>query len=156
MNKKMAVIVSGWYFPMLYYNQLSAQQIPEGWEVHNIGIFIQYYDYLEKFSGIIGLYMKDMKEDRGELDLTLLIEKHQKEIWDYKQRESEWIRTDNLLKGAYKIVDDMSAKLVKQQKRIDELEFNNKVYKEELQKVLLMENILEYLYILIIIIYIDY
>ena len=77
-----------------------------------------------------------MKEDRGELDLTLLIEKHQKEIWDYKQRESEWIRTDNLLKGAYKIVDDMSAKLVKQQKRIDELEFNNKVYKEELQKVL--------------------
>ena len=80
--------------------------------------------------------MNDMKEDRGELDLTLLIEKHQKEIWDYKQRESEWIRTDNLLKGAYKIVDDMSAKLVKQQKRIDELEFNNKVYKEELQKVL--------------------
>ena len=77
-----------------------------------------------------------MKEDRGELDLTLLIEKHQKEIWDYKQRETEWIRTDNLLKGAYKIVDDMSAKLVKQQKRIDELEFNNKVYKEELQKVL--------------------
>ena len=77
-----------------------------------------------------------MKEDRGELDLTLLIEKHQKEIWDYKQRESEWIRTDNLLKGAYKIVDDMSAKLVKQQKRIDELEFNNKVYKKELQKVL--------------------
>ena len=80
--------------------------------------------------------MNDTKEDRGELDLTLLIEKHQKEIWDYKQRESEWIRTDNLLKGAYKIVDDMSAKLVKQQKRIDELEFNNKVYKEELQKVL--------------------
>ena len=80
--------------------------------------------------------MNDMKEDRGELDLTLLIENHQKEIWDYKQRESEWIRTDNLLKGAYKIVDDMSAKLVKQQKRIDELEFNNKVYKEELQKVL--------------------
>ena len=80
-----------------------------------------------------------MKEDRGELDLTLLIEKHQKEIWDYKQRESEWIRTDNLLKGAYKIVDDMSAKLVKQQKRIDELEFNNKVYKEELQKVLAKE-----------------
>ena len=77
-----------------------------------------------------------MKEDRGELDLTLLIEKHQKEIWDYKQRESEWIRTDNLLKGAYKIVDDMSAKLVKQQKRIDELEFNNKDYKEELQNVL--------------------
>lgn len=26
------------------------------------GIFIQYYDHLEKFSGIIGLYMKDMKE----------------------------------------------------------------------------------------------
>tara|TARA_R100001163_G_C4985268_1_gene139859 strand:+ start:500 stop:757 length:258 start_codon:yes stop_codon:yes gene_type:complete len=83
--------------------------------------------------------MNDTKEDRGELDLTLLIDKHQKEIWDYKQRESEWIRTDNLLKGAYKIVDDMTAKIVKQQKRIDELEFNNKVYKEELQKVLAKE-----------------
>jgi hypothetical protein len=80
--------------------------------------------------------MNDMKEDRGELDLTLLIEKHQKQIWEYKQRESEWIKTDNLLKGAYKIVDDMSAKLVRQQKRIDELEFNNKVYKAELEKTL--------------------
>ena len=80
--------------------------------------------------------MNDMKEDRGELDLTLLIEKHQKQIWEYKQRESDWIKTDNLLKGAYKIVDDMSVKLVKQQKRIDELEFNNKVYKAELEKTL--------------------
>ena len=80
--------------------------------------------------------MNDMKEDRGELDLTLLIEKHQKQIWEYKQRESEWIKTDNLLQGAYKIVDDMSAKLIKQQKRIEELEFNNKIYKEEIEKTL--------------------
>ena len=77
-----------------------------------------------------------MKEDRGELDLTLLIEKHQKEIWEYKQRESEWIKTDNLLKGAYKIVDEMSAKLLQQKKQIEELEFNNKVYKEEIKKTI--------------------
>ena len=77
-----------------------------------------------------------MKDDRGELDLTLLIEKHQKEIWEYKQRESEWIKTDNLLKGAYKIVDEMSAKLLQQKKQIEELEFNNKVYKEEIKKTI--------------------
>ena len=80
--------------------------------------------------------MNDMKDDRGELDLTLLIEKHQKEIWEYKQRESEWIKTDNLLKGAYKIVDEMSAKLLQQKKQIEELEFNNKVYKEEIKKTI--------------------
>ena len=33
--------------------------------------------------------MKD--EDTGPLDLTLLIESHKKEIWDYKQKESQWI-----------------------------------------------------------------
>jgi hypothetical protein len=80
--------------------------------------------------------MNDMKEDRGELDLTLLIEKHQKEIWEYKQRESEWIKTDNLLKGAHKIVDEISAKLLQQKKQIEELEFNNKVYKEEIKKTI--------------------
>tara|TARA_R110002153_G_scaffold90487_4_gene221020 strand:- start:6366 stop:6623 length:258 start_codon:yes stop_codon:yes gene_type:complete len=80
--------------------------------------------------------MSAMKEDRGKLDLTLLIEKHQKQIWEYKQRESEWIKTDNLLKGAYKIVDEMSAKLLQQKKQIEELEFNNKVYKEEIKKTL--------------------
>jgi hypothetical protein len=30
--------------------------------------------------------------------LPYMIEKHKKEIWDYKQKESEWIKTDNLCK----------------------------------------------------------
>ena len=34
-------------------------------------------------------------EDRGPGDLTLLIEMHKKEIWNWKQKESEWIKTDN-------------------------------------------------------------
>ena len=31
-------------------------------------------------------------EDRGELDLTLLVEHHKKEIWEFKQKESQWIK----------------------------------------------------------------
>jgi hypothetical protein len=31
--KKLAVVAGGWHFPMLFYRQIAAQQIPEGWEV---------------------------------------------------------------------------------------------------------------------------
>ena len=48
MNKNMAVIGSGWYFPMLYYNQLSAQQIPEGWEVDYFCVSHRPPEYAEK------------------------------------------------------------------------------------------------------------
>ena len=65
--------------------------------------------------------MNDMKEDRGELDLTLLIEKHQKQIWEYKQRESEGIKTDNMFKGSQKIINELSAKLIDQVRIIAEL-----------------------------------
>ena len=53
-----------------------------------------------------------MKDDRGDLDLTLLIENHQKEIWDFKKRESQWIRDKNQLEGNQKIISELSAKLV--------------------------------------------
>ena len=36
------------------------------------------------------------EEDRGELDLTLLLEQHKKDIWEWKQKESQWIRDKNL------------------------------------------------------------
>jgi hypothetical protein len=32
-NKKLAVILGGWHFPMQYFEGLSKQEIPEGWEV---------------------------------------------------------------------------------------------------------------------------
>jgi uncharacterized HAD superfamily protein len=61
-------------------------------------------------------------EDRGPLDLTLLIEMHKKEIWEWKQKESEWIKTENQLSGAKKIIDEMGAKLIDQVRIIAELE----------------------------------
>ena len=42
----------------------------------------------------------DNKHERKHDDLTLLIEMHKKEIWKWKQKESEWIKTENQLQGA--------------------------------------------------------
>ena len=53
--------------------------------------------------------MKD--EDKDSLD-TLLIEQHQKEIWEWKQREAQWIRDKNQLDGNKQIVSELSAKLL--------------------------------------------
>ena len=67
------------------------------------------------------------KEDRGALDLTFLIEQHKREIWEYKQKESEWLKTDNMFKGSKKIIDELSAKLVQQVRIIADL--NNQITK---------------------------
>ena len=61
-------------------------------------------------------------EDRGPLDLTLLIEMHKKEIWEWKQKESEWVKTENQLSGTKKIINELSAKLIDQVRTITELE----------------------------------
>ena len=61
-------------------------------------------------------------EDRGPLDLTLLIEMHKKEIWEWKQKESEWIKTENQLSGTKKIINELSDKLIDQVRTIAELE----------------------------------
>jgi len=45
-------------------------------------------------------------------DLTLLIENYKKEIWEWKQKESQWIRDRNLLDGNKKIIEEMSTKMV--------------------------------------------
>ena len=75
-------------------------------------------------------------EDRGALDLTFLIEEHQKQIWEYKQKESEWIKTDNILKGSKKIIDELSTKLVGLARRTQELEYDNATYRKEIDKML--------------------
>ena len=51
-------------------------------------------------------------EDRGELDLTLLLDQHQKEVWEYKKKESQWIRDKNQLDGNKKIIEELSIKMV--------------------------------------------
>ena len=48
----------------------------------------------------------------GTLDLTLLIEQHKQDIWEWKQRESQWVRDRNLLEGSKKIIEELSTKLV--------------------------------------------
>tara|TARA_R100001460_G_scaffold23341_1_gene47068 strand:+ start:355 stop:666 length:312 start_codon:yes stop_codon:yes gene_type:complete len=64
--------------------------------------------------------------------LPYLIEKHKKEIWDWKQKESEWIKTDNLFKGSQKIIEELSAKLVEQVRTISDLNYQITKLKKEL------------------------
>ena len=79
-------------------------------------------------------------EDRGALDLTFLIEEHQKQIWEYKQKESEWIKTDNILQGSKKIIDELSTKLVGLARRVQELEYDNATYRKEIDKLVAEKN----------------
>ena len=71
-------------------------------------------------------FMKEVDgrvEDRGALDLTYLIEEHKKEIWEYKQKEADWIKTDNILQGSKKIINELSAKLVEQVRVVSNLNY---------------------------------
>jgi len=51
-------------------------------------------------------------EDSSVLNLTSLIEQHKKDIWEWKQRESQWIRDKNQLDGNKQIIEELSSKLV--------------------------------------------
>ena len=56
------------------------------------------------------------------LDLPLLIEQHKKEIWEWKQKESEWIKTAHQLANAKNLISELSSRLVKAFTAIAELE----------------------------------
>ena len=45
-------------------------------------------------------------------DLTSLIEQHQRDIWEWKQKESQWIRDKNQLDGNKQIIGELSTKLI--------------------------------------------
>ena len=64
----------------------------------------------------------EVKEDRGPGDLTLMAELHQKEIWEWKQKEAEYIQTKNLLDGSKRIIAEMSHQAVEHLRIIAELE----------------------------------
>ena len=71
---------------------------------------------------------KENKDDRGALDLSLLIDQYKREIWAYKMKESEWIRTKNQLDGNKKIIEELSAQIIGLKKEIDRLsEENNNI-----------------------------
>ena len=45
---------------------------------------------------------EDIKRIQSQTDLPLLIEYYKKEIWKWKQKESQWISDKNLLEGSKK------------------------------------------------------
>ena len=88
-------------------------------------------------------YENDAKitnEDRGPADLTFLVEQHQKEIWEWKKRESEFIQTKNLLEGARRIISEMSSGMLQLENVIKNLKHDNTTYKEEIKKLLAEKN----------------
>jgi len=63
-----------------------------------------------------------MKVHRTTDEMVLLIEQHKKEIWEWKQKESDWINTQNLADGYKKVIEELSAKLLAKDNIIKKLE----------------------------------
>ena len=63
--------------------------------------------------------MENLKETD---DMLFLIEQHKRDIWEYKQKEMQWIRDKNQLDGNKKIIEEISAKMVALKKRVEEAE----------------------------------
>ena len=82
--------------------------------------------------------------------LTSLIEQHQKDVWEYKQKESQWIRDKNQLDGNKRIIEELSAKLIetgklnlahqelngKLQTRLTEVEEDNKKLAKQIEHLI--------------------
>ena len=49
-------------------------------------------------------------------ELPFLIERYQKEIWEWKQKESQWIKDQNQLEGSKRIIEELSTKIIKLEK----------------------------------------
>ena len=69
-------------------------------------------------------------------DMLLLIEQHKRDIWEWKQKESQWVRDKNQLDGNKKIIEELSAKMVEMgkanltlKKRAQEAEGENTIIK---------------------------
>ena len=68
---------------------------------------------------------KENKDDRGTLDLSLIIDQHKREIWKWKMKESEWVKTANQLEGTKRIVEELATKNVDLKKEIERLAEEN-------------------------------
>ena len=91
--------------------------------------------------------MGKQKECKMTEDLTLLIEQHQKDIWEWKQKESQWVRDKNQLDGNKQIIEELSTKLIetgklnlahqqlngKLQIRLTEVEDDNKSLSKQIE-----------------------
>ena len=49
-------------------------------------------------------------------ELPLLIEGYKKEIWEWKQKQSQWIKDQNQLEGHKRIVEELSTKIIELEK----------------------------------------
>ena len=54
-------------------------------------------------------------------NLPALIEMHKKEIWEWKQKESEWIKTANQLQGAKQIINELSSQIQELKKQLADI-----------------------------------
>ena len=77
--------------------------------------------------------MENLKETE---DMLLLIEQHKRDIWEWKQKESQWIRDKNQLDGSKQIITELSTKLIEMgkanlalKKRAQEAEGENTIIK---------------------------
>ena len=68
---------------------------------------------------------KNNKDDKNTLDLSLIIDQHKREIWKWKMKESEWVKTANQLEGTKRIVEELATKNVDLKKEIDRLAEEN-------------------------------
>tara|TARA_R100000656_G_C3847411_1_gene106661 strand:+ start:37 stop:375 length:339 start_codon:yes stop_codon:yes gene_type:complete len=55
-------------------------------------------------------------------ELSSLIENYKREIWEWKQKESQWIKDQNLLEGNKRIIEELSSKVVEMGERIKRLD----------------------------------
>jgi signal-transduction protein with cAMP-binding, CBS, and nucleotidyltransferase domain len=49
-------------------------------------------------------------------ELPLLIEGYKKEIWEWKQKEAQWILDQNKLEGSKRIIEELSTKIIELEK----------------------------------------
>jgi len=86
------------------------------------------------------LTSEDMKRIHSQTDLPLLIEYYKKEIWKWKQKESQWISDKNLLEGSKKTIEEIATKLVEISKELaqekEDREYDKAVHAKELEKAL--------------------
>ena len=62
-------------------------------------------------------------------DMVLLIEQHKREIWEWKQKESQWLEDRVMLDGTKKLVEQLSGELMKMKKRAQEAEGETTIVK---------------------------
>ena len=92
------------------------------------------------------LTSEDMKRIQAQTDVPRLIEHYKKEIWKWKQKESQWISDKNLLEGSKKTIDEIATRLVEISRENEELkkelsrakedhQYDNLVHQKELKEL---------------------